>query len=90
MRNIGLKISYDGTRYAGWQIQKNAKTVQGVMQDALSMILKGGGKLKASGRTDAGVHAVGQIATFETRSRMTQGQFLMALNSLLKERKLQH
>lgn len=83
MRNIGLKIAYDGTSYAGWQIQKNAKTVQGVMQDKLSMILKGGSKLKASGRTDTGVHAVGQIATFETESRMTVGQFMMALNSLL-------
>jgi tRNA pseudouridine38-40 synthase len=83
MRNIGLKISYDGTRYAGWQIQKNAETVQGVIQDALSRILKGEGKLKASGRTDTGVHAVGQIAAFETDSRMTEGQFMMALNSLL-------
>ena len=83
MRNIGLKISYDGTRYAGWQIQKNAKTIQGVMQDTLSIILKDGIKLKASGRTDAGVHAVGQIAAFETKSRMTGEQFMRALNSML-------
>ena len=83
MRNIGLKISYDGTRYSGWQIQKNTKTVQGVMQEVLSTILKDGVKLRASGRTDTGVHAVGQIAAFETESRMTEGQFMMALNSML-------
>jgi tRNA pseudouridine38-40 synthase len=83
MRNIGLKISYDGTCYAGWQVQNNANTVQNVIQGALNRVLKVESKLKASGRTDTGVHAVGQIATFETESRMTEGQFLLALNSVL-------
>jgi tRNA pseudouridine38-40 synthase len=83
MRNIGLKISYDGTRYAGWQVQKNANTVQSVIQAGLSRILKRETKLRAAGRTDSGVHAVGQIASFETASRMTEGQFMMALNSVL-------
>ncbi len=83
MRNIVLKIAYDGTGYSGWQIQKNAVTVQGVVQDVLSGILKDEMTLKASGRTDAGVHALGQIASFTTTSGMKEQQFKLALNSRL-------
>lgn len=83
MRNIVLRIAYDGTGYSGWQIQKNAVTVQGVVQEVLSGILKDELTLKASGRTDAGVHALGQIASFTTTSGMKEEQFKLALNSRL-------
>ena len=85
MRHIALEISYDGTSYAGWQIQKNAVTVQSVIQDTLGEILKKKQRLKFAGRTDAGVHAIGQIASFESESRMTKKEFHCALNSKLPD-----
>jgi tRNA pseudouridine38-40 synthase len=81
MRNIVLEISYDGTRYSGWQIQENALTVQGVIQSALSEIVKHPVKLLGSGRTDGGVHAIGQVAAFKTSSRMTEAEFKRAINA---------
>ncbi|MBD3182230.1 tRNA pseudouridine(38-40) synthase TruA [Candidatus Poribacteria bacterium] len=83
MRNIKLIIEYDGTNYSGWQIQPYCKTIQGIIQDKLSIITKSPIKLTGSGRTDSGVHAIGQTANFKTESRMTSDQFQMALNSLL-------
>ena len=64
MHNIRLVIAYDGTRYAGWQIQKNAKTIQGEIEKALKKILKEKVRLVGAGRTDSGVHARAQIANF--------------------------
>ncbi len=60
-----LKISYDGTRYAGWQRQKNALSVQEALEEAMTKALKGTYKATASGRTDAGVHAAGQVCHFD-------------------------
>jgi tRNA pseudouridine38-40 synthase len=81
MRNIALEISYDGTGYSGWQIQKNAVTVQGVLQNAVSGIVKHPVTLLGSGRTDSGVHAIGQVAAFRTDSRMTPEEFKRAINA---------
>jgi tRNA pseudouridine38-40 synthase len=81
MRNIALEISYDGTGYSGWQIQKNAITVQGVLQSAVSGIVKHPVTLLGSGRTDSGVHAIGQVAAFRTDSRMTPEEFKRAINA---------
>ncbi|UCB45323.1 MAG: tRNA pseudouridine(38-40) synthase TruA [Spirochaetota bacterium] len=81
MRNITLEIAYDGTFYSGWQIQDNAITIQGVLQEALAKIVKHPIHLIASGRTDRGVHAIGQVATFKTESRMSTEEFKMAVNS---------
>ena len=83
MRNIKLTIEYDGTNYHGWQIQPGVKTIQGILQSRLSMITKVDVVLNGAGRTDAGVHALGQVANFETASRMTPEQFKIALNSVL-------
>ena len=85
MRNIALEISYDGTGYSGWQIQKNAVTVQGAIQNAVSGIVKHPVKLLGSGRTDSGVHAIGQVAAFRTDSRMTPDEFKRAINSSLPQ-----
>jgi len=85
MRNIALEIAYDGKRYSGWQIQNNAITIQGVLEDVLKTILKVHIRLKAAGRTDAGVHALGQVASFNTESQMTPEQFKIAINSLLPD-----
>ena len=83
-RNIKLKIAYDGTGYAGWQIQNNQKTVQGTIENVLSRIHKHEVKLTGAGRTDAGVHARGQTANFKTDiASMTAGSFIPAINSLL-------
>ena len=59
-----MTIAYDGTHYSGWQVQPNARTIQEVIQEALATILKKPTSLIASGRTDAGVHARGQVAHF--------------------------
>lgn len=83
MRNIKLTIEYDGTNYHGWQIQPELKTIQGIVQSGLSTITKADVKLSGAGRTDAGVHALGQAANFQTSSRMTPDEFRLALNSIL-------
>ena len=83
MRNIALIIAYDGTNYSGWQIQKNAITIQGVIQRILENIVQHNVKMKVAGRTDTGVHAVGQVASFKTTSRMSINDFKEALNSML-------
>jgi tRNA pseudouridine38-40 synthase len=63
-----LKIAYDGSRYAGWQRQKNALSVQQVLEESVFTALGANGKITASGRTDAGVHAAGQVCHFDSDS----------------------
>ena len=83
MRNIKLTIRYDGTRYAGWQSQKNGLAIQDVIQDAIRRITGQRVSLVGSGRTDAGVHAEAQIANFKTKSKIPLEKIRMALNSML-------
>ena len=83
MRNIKLTISYDGTRYAGWQIQKNAKTIQEEIEKALRKILKEKVRLIGAGRTDSGVHAKAQVANFKTEKNFPVKKLLSALNANL-------
>lgn len=85
MRNIKLTIEYDGTNYRGWQIQPNVPTVQGVIQGALAKITKTEVNLIGAGRTDAGVHAKGQVTNFHTESKMPTLAFQKALNSVLPD-----
>lgn len=85
-RKIKLTISYDGTDYSGWQIQKNEPSVQHEVMKALEQIHKQPVKLTGSGRTDAGVHSRGQAAHFTTEIRnMKAEKFIPALNSLLPQ-----
>ncbi len=84
--NIKLVISYDGTEYSGWQRQKNKKTIQGVIEDTLRNITgEKELKLYGSGRTDAGVHAIGQVANFKNRTNIPIDKWSIVLNNLLPQ-----
>ena len=86
MRNIRLDICYDGTRYNGWQRQTaHDNTIQGKLETALSRILGEPIEISASGRTDTGVHARGQVANFHTGSRMDCAELLCELRKYLPE-----
>lgn len=83
MRNIKLVIQYDGTNYAGWQIQPDQPSIQGEIQKSLQRILIEPVDLIGSGRTDSGVHATGQVAHFKSNCKLTNDQIILALNSYL-------
>ena len=85
MKRIGLVVAYDGTNYCGWQTQPNGITVQGVLNDTLSELL--GEKIETIGasRTDAGVHAMGNVAVFDTNTRIPGEKISYALNQRLPE-----
>lgn len=85
MRNIRLTIEYDGTSYHGWQIQPNSPTIQGILQEKIGVITGERISLIASGRTDAGVHALGQVANFRTGSRVPPEAIQRGTNSLLPD-----
>jgi tRNA pseudouridine38-40 synthase len=68
LRKIRIMVEYDGSRYAGWQRQSNAPTIQGNLEKALAIVLQERVTLTGAGRTDAGVHALGQVAHFTTES----------------------
>ncbi len=85
MKNIKLLISYDGTRYYGWQRQKEKPTIQGVIEEKLKVLTGEDVKLIGSGRTDAGVHALGQVANFRTNCELEPERLRRALNSLLPD-----
>jgi len=82
--NFKLLIEYDGTSFFGWQRQKDVKTVQGEIENALSRILNQQINITGSGRTDAGVHAFGQVANFHADTNILPHKIKAALNSLLK------
>lgn len=82
--NYKLEISYDGSRYAGWQRQNNARTIQGEIERAIEILLKEKINLIGSGRTDAGAHALRQVANFNIGNRIDNlNKFLYALNCML-------
>jgi tRNA pseudouridine38-40 synthase len=84
MQCYKLTIAYDGTRYSGWQIQPNAPSIQQHLQEALTHLFSGQHiAVIGSGRTDAGVHALNQIAHFKTEHEITTNRLLLALNGLL-------
>lgn len=84
-RTLKLTIEYDGTNYYGWQVQPKRRTVQGEIEGALARILHHPVRLNAGGRTDAGVHATGQVASFATGSDMGTDRLLQALNGVLSK-----
>lgn len=83
MRNIKLTLAYDGTDYHGWQIQPDQSTIQGTLNDVLARITQEQVDVDGAGRTDAGVHAWGQVATFQTACKLAPGELARALNALL-------
>ena len=86
MRNIRLDICYDGTRYRGWQrLAGTGDTIQGKLETALSRILDEPIEISGSGRTDAGVHARGQVANFHCESQMPCDVILTSLRRYLPE-----
>ncbi|TAM82818.1 MAG: tRNA pseudouridine(38-40) synthase TruA [Acidobacteria bacterium] len=83
MRNIRLTIAYDGTDFHGWQHQPQAATIQGALETQIAKITSAAVTLYGAGRTDAGVHAAGQVANFRTECPIPCPSLLKALNNLL-------
>jgi tRNA pseudouridine38-40 synthase len=83
LKNFKLTIEYDGSGYHGWQRQKNGRTIQGEIEKALMTMTGKKVSLTGSGRTDAGVHALGQVANFVCETGLLPGDFRKGLNGLL-------
>jgi tRNA pseudouridine38-40 synthase len=83
MNNYKLTIQYDGTNYAGWQIQAENKTIQQTITDAIKTVIGEDVNLIGSGRTDAGVHALGQVANFKIESELDVNKTKYSLNSVI-------
>ena len=84
-KNIKLTLAYDGRHYHGWQRQKNGVTIQSVVEEKIEIMIGEPVKLIASGRTDAGVHAINQVCNFVTRSKIRPQDLKRGLNSLLPD-----
>ena len=85
MRNLKMTLAYVGTHFAGWQVQPGRRTIQGVLEDRLSRMLQERVRVAGAGRTDAGVHARGQVANFLTESRIPLDGLRRGLNARLPE-----
>jgi tRNA pseudouridine38-40 synthase len=83
MRNLKLVLSYDGSEFAGWQVQPEAATIQGTLASAIGRVTGEKVLPQGSGRTDAGVHALAQVATFVTESPIPAENLVIALNDVL-------
>ena len=85
MKRVMLVVAYDGTNYCGWQVQPNAVTVEGVINQKLSELLKEEIKVIGASRTDSGVHALGNVAVFDTEARIPGEKVSYALNQRLPD-----
>ncbi len=83
LRNIKVTLEYDGTPFAGWQRQPNRQSIQGTVEDAVAAVTGERVGVVGAGRTDAGVHALGQVANFKTSSPLPARRLLAALNAHL-------
>ena len=83
MRNIRLLLAYDGSEFSGWQVQPDTTTIQGTLASAIGRVTGEKVLPQGSGRTDAGVHALGQVATFACESPIPPGNLVKALNDVL-------
>jgi tRNA pseudouridine38-40 synthase len=83
MRNIKLVLAYDGTEFSGWQVQPDAATIQGTLASAIGRVTGENVLPQGSGRTDAGVHALGQVASFSIQARIPIENLVKALNDVL-------
>lgn len=84
-RNIKLLIEYDGTNYVGWQRQENGRSIQGVIEEVLLHTLREEVSVVGAGRTDAGVHARGQVANFRSETNLSCFEIQGGLNALLPD-----
>lgn len=85
MKRIKLVVAYDGTNYCGWQVQNNGETIEGVLNRELSDLLKEDIVVIGASRTDAGVHALGNVAVFDTNTRIPAEKISFALNTRLPD-----
>ena len=85
MRRLRLLLEYDGTHYAGWQRQPAAASIQGAVEGAAATLFQVATRVTGAGRTDAGVHALGQVAHLSTASALSTGRILDGLNALLPD-----
>src|SRR3569833_83691 len=83
MQNWKLTLAYDGTDFHGWQVQPGERTIQGELQSALERVVEEAPLPQGSGRTDAGVHALAQVASFPLRARIPVANLVRALNRTL-------
>jgi tRNA pseudouridine38-40 synthase len=83
MKNIKLTLAYDGTEFSGWQIQPGRRTIQGSLVEVAERLAGPRIVVHGAGRTDAGVHALGQVANFRANTRMSAAEFQRAFNALL-------
>ena len=83
MKRVKLVVAYDGTNYCGWQVQKNGETIESVLNRAIGELTGEEIHVMGSSRTDAGVHACGNVAVFDTEARMAADKFSYALNQRL-------
>ena len=85
MRNIRLRLAYDGTGYVGWQVQPNGTSVQSCLESAIEQLTGTTTRVTAAGRTDSGVHALGQVANFSTESQIPIDNIRSGLQHFLPE-----
>ena len=85
MKRIKLTVAYDGTNYHGWQVQPNAVTIEGKLNEAISELTKETIQVIGASRTDAGVHALGNVAVFDVETRIPPEKIAVALNHKLTE-----
>ncbi|MFI5127515.1 MAG: tRNA pseudouridine(38-40) synthase TruA, partial [Candidatus Acidiferrales bacterium] len=83
MRNIKLTLAYNGAAFHGWQIQPGVPTIQGAVTDVLRKITQEQITIHGASRTDTGVHALGQVASFKTQSQLATEELQRGLNALL-------
>ena len=85
MRNLRLTIAYDGTAYQGWQVQPNGPSIQAALESAIQKLAGEKVRLTVAGRTDSGVHALGQVANFPTESKIPLEKFIPGLQNFLPD-----
>ena len=85
MRRVKLTVAYDGTNYSGWKIQPNADTIERQLDIAINKVTKEKIHVTGASRTDAGVHAMGNVAVFDTDSAIPPERFSYALNACLPQ-----
>ena len=83
MHRIKLTVAYDGTNYCGWQVQPNGVSIQSTLQKAIENLLGGQTDVTGASRTDSGVHALGQVAVFDTDKNIPDWKYALAINQRL-------